>query len=293
MDCDWLNKGSLALADGNVIWLEGGSTHAGTNQPEIRPDGESPVRRRTLKPFGIAKYAVTVAEFAHFMAETGYQTDAERFGWSYVFWGLMPDAKGPSPQDLPWWVAIKEATWELPTGPSGDRAPDDHPVTHVSHADASAFATWAGGRLPSEMEWEHAARGGVADARYPWGNTEPDDADSIYCNIWQGDFPQENTLRDGFYGTAPVDAFAPNPYGLFNMNGNVWEWCADRFRVPAVGRKGRARNKAAARDREHTLKGGSFLCHKSYCWRYRIAARTGRSRDTSVCNAGLRLAFDP
>ena len=186
----------------------------------------------------------------------------------------MPEAGGASPRDLPWWIAINQATWKYPTGPAGGRAQDDHPVTHVSHADAKAFATWSGARLPTEAEWEHAARGGNSDARYPWGNAEPDDADDIYCNIWQGDFPDENTLRDGFYGTAPVDAFAPNPYGIFNMSGNVWEWCTDRFRVRSARRSARNRNKAADTEREYVLKGGSFLCHKSYCWRYRIAART-------------------
>ena len=276
----------------DIAWLGGGNSHVGTDEPEIRADGEYPKQRGTLKPFGMSKHAVTVGEFARFVAATGRQTDAERFGWSYVFRGLMPKAGGVSPRDLPWWIAINQATWEYPTGPSGGRAPDDNPVTHVSHADAKAFATWSGARLPTEAEWEHAARGGDSDARYPWGNAEPDDADDIFCNIWQGDFPHENTLRDGFYGTAPVDAFAPNSYGIFNMSGNVWEWCADRFRVRSPSRFARNRNKAADREREYVLKGGSFLCHKSYCWRYRIAARTGRSRDTSACNAGFRLAFD-
>lgn len=146
--------------------------------------------------------------------------------------------------------------------------------------------------MPTETEWEHAARGGRKDARYPWGDAEPDDDRNIFCNIWQGEFPDENTVRDGFYGTAPVDAFEPNPYGLFNMSGNVWEWCADRFRVRSVGKTARVRNKQANAEKEHVLKGGSFLCHKSYCWRYRIAARSGRPGDTSACNSGFRLAFD-
>ncbi|MCY3872774.1 MAG: SUMF1/EgtB/PvdO family nonheme iron enzyme [Rhodobacteraceae bacterium] len=280
------------LDSSDIVWMDGGRTHVGTDRPEIRFDGESPRRQTTLRAFGISRFAVTVAEFARFIDESGWMTSADRFGWSYVFRGLSEDATGPRPRDLPWWNAIDGANWRCPAGPSGDRAPGNHPVTHVSHADAMAYAAWAGGRLATEPEWEHAARGGSDNARYPWGDAEPDDDRNIFCNIWQGEFPDENTVRDGFYGTAPVDAFEPNPYGLFNMSGNVWEWCADRFRVRSVGKAARVRNKQAIAEREHVLKGGSFLCHKSYCWRYRIAARSGRPGDTSACNSGFRLAFD-
>ena len=288
---DWAGR-ETDLGSNDIVWLNGGRTHVGTDRPEIRFDGESPRRRATLRAFGISRFAVTVAEFARFIEETGWKTSADQFGWSYVFRGLLEDGMGPCPPDMPWWNAVDRANWRLPAGPSGDKAPGDHPVTHVSHADATAYATWAGGRLPTEPEWEHAARGGRNEARYPWGDTEPDDDRNILCNIWQGRFPNENTVRDGFYGTAPVGAFEPNPYGLFNLSGNVWEWCADRFRVRSVGKAARVRTNQAIAEGEHVLKGGSFLCHKSYCWRYRIAARSGRSGDTSACNAGFRLAFD-
>ena len=284
--------GETDLDSSDIVWLNGGRTHVGTDRPEIRFDGESPRRRATLRAFGISRFAVTVAEFARFIDESGWKTSADQFGWSYVFRGLLEDGTGPCPPDLPWWNAVDRANWRFPAGPSGDKAPGDHPVTHVSHADATAYANWAGGRLPTEAEWEHAARGGRNEARYPWGDTEPDDDRNIFCNIWQGEFPDENTVRDGFYGTAPVGAFEPNPYGLFNISGNVWEWCADRFRVRSAGKAARVRTNRAIAEREHVLKGGSFLCHKSYCWRYRIAARSGRSSDTTACNAGFRLAFD-
>ena len=131
----------------------------------------------------------------------------------------MEDATGPCPCDLPRWNAVDQANWSCPADLPGDRAPADHPVTHVTHADTTAHAAWVGGRSPTAPKWEHAARGDRVDARYPWGDAEPDDDGSIFCNIWQGELPDENTVRDGFYVTAPVDAFAPNPHGLFNMSG--------------------------------------------------------------------------
>ncbi len=276
----------------DIVWLDGGKSNIGTNRPEIRSDGESPRRAKKLQPFGISKFAVTVAEFAGFVDETGYRTDADQFGWSYVFSGLLPNVAGESPVDLPWWGSVDGANWRFPLGMSLGEASRDHPATHMSHSDAVAFAEWAGGRLPSEAEWEFAARGGHPNSRYPWGEEEPDDERNIFCNIWQGVFPHANTERDGFYGTAPVDSFAPNAFGLFNMSGNVWEWCADRFRVQSVGKAAKERNRQASKESEHVLKGGSFLCHRSYCWRYRIASRSGKSRDTSACNTGFRLAFN-
>jgi formylglycine-generating enzyme len=160
----------------------------------------------------------------------------------------------------------------------------------VSWKDAAAFATWAGGRLPTEAEWEHAARGGLPDPRFPWGDAEPTDS-RILCNIWQGRFPDHNTLADGHFGTAPANAFAPNGAGLFGMARNVWDWTSDTFRVRSFSRTAKARNYRAAREAEKVLKGGSFLCHRSYCYRYRIAARSALTVESAASNAGFRLAW--
>lgn len=278
----------------DTVRFTGGRSWAGTRRPVIPADGEGIIREANLGAFAMERFAVTVARFAFFAEQTGYVTDAERLGWSFVFRGLLEhvedaDLLGTADRTA-WWLGVRGACWHRPTGRNGQEAPADHPVTHISWNDACAFARWAGGRLPTEIEWEHAARGGTADRRYPWGEAEPDD-ETVYCNIWQGRFPHRNTCADGYYGTAPVDAFEPNPSGLYNMAGNVWEWTADRYRVRSLKAAAKARNAAAARDGERVIKGGSFLCHASYCWRYRIAARSGRPADTSASHTGLRIAY--
>lgn len=242
----------------------------------------------------MARCAVTNAQFQAFVAATGYRSDAEHFGWSYVFGQLVPEgaAAHRSPVGTSWWRVVDGASWQAPEGPgSGIGGRLDHPVVHISWNDAAAYAGWAGGRLPSEAEWEHAAKGEVPDLRFPWGDEEPDEA-VIRCNIWQGTFPDHNTLRDGYLGTAPAASFQPNAIGLYNMAGNVWEWCQDAFTVRSLARAARDRNAQARREDERLLKGGSYLCHRSYCYRYRVAARSGRSRDTSAGNTGFRLAYD-
>ncbi|MBR0652019.1 formylglycine-generating enzyme family protein [Roseomonas terrae] len=277
-----------------VVAIPGGQGTIGTDAPVFRADGEGPARRISLRPFRIDAQAVTNARFAAFVAGTGYRSDAERYGWSYVFRAFLPPgAAVESPPQTPWWAKVQGACWSAPEGPgssTADRA--DHPVIHVSWNDAAAYAAWSGGRLPTEAEWEHAARGGDRKARFPWGADEPDDANAGHCNIWQGSFPQSNTAADGFAGTAPADSFAPNAYGLFNMCGNVWEWCADAFRVRSLSSMAKARNAVAASAGERVMKGGSYLCHESYCYRYRIAARTGHSPDTSAGHTGFRIAYD-
>lgn len=276
----------------DAIWFDACASWIGTSKPVIQADGEAR-RRVRLRRFGISRSAVTNQQFAAFVEATGYRTDAERFGWSYVFTAFVPRGnRGVAPEGIPWWSATDNAFWAAPEGPgSSVRGRQDHPVVHISWNDASAFATWCGGRLPTEGEWEHAARGGLDERRFPWGDDEPTD-DRIHCNIWQGRFPDRNTAVDGFPGTAPVDAFPPSPAGLYNCSGNVWEWCQDPFRVRSQSRDGRTRDAEAVREKERTLKGGSYLCHRSHCYRYRIASRSGRHPDTAAGHTGFRIAFD-
>lgn len=279
---------------GETIFFKGGETFIGTHEPALPLDGEGPERRVMLKDFHLEAETVTVRRFASFVEATGYITDSERYGCSAVFAPLIEDqaqiAGGVA--NTPWWTRVDGAFWKHPEGPDSiitDRL--DHPVTHVSWNDAMAFVTWAGGRLPQEVEWEHAARGGNRRQRFPWGDAEPTD-DAIFCNIWQGQFPQHNTLKDGFLGTAPARSFEPSASGFYNLAGNVWEWTADAFKVRSLSRRAKARNAAAQRSGDRVMKGGSFLCHRSYCYRYRIAARMGVSADSASSNTGFRVAYD-
>lgn len=268
----------------------------GTDDKILPADGEYPSSWTKVGPFAIDPWAVTNEAFAAFVASANYRTEAERFGWSFVFAGLLPADHPPteSVAAAPWWRRIDGADWSHPEGPhSSLDGRMDHPVVHVSWNDAQAFAAWCGGRLPTEAEWEFAARGGLVDKRFPWGDEEPDDERNLLCNIWQGRFPDHNTVADGFRGPAPVHAFAPNGYGLHNMVGNVWEWCADRFRIKSLKRDAKARNADAAASDSRVLKGGSYLCHRSYCYRYRIAARIGNPPDTTTGHLGFRIVFDP
>ena len=286
-------RGSGTSDPSDIVPIPGGRALLGTDRPLIRADGEGPLRRKTLRPFRMDAATVTNARFAAFVAGTGHVTEAERFGDSLVFERLLPPDQPPSQAvaAVPWWRRIEGATWRMPYGPLGtaDPPPED-PVVHVSWNDARAFAAWAGGRLPTEVEWEHAARGGLGDVRYPWGDADPTDAGPFRCNIWQGRFPDVNTGADGYPGVAPARSFSPNGYGLYNMAGNVWEWTADAFRVRSLSR--RAAEAHRGKQGYRLSKGGSFLCHASYCHRYRIAARTGSSPDTSTSHQGFRVVYD-
>lgn len=277
-----------------MIRVPGGRSFVGTDRPEIPQDGEGPERTVVLADFGLEATTITVERFAAFVAATGYVTEAERFGWTAVFFGDEEHLSAATAigSRLPWWHSIDGANWRQPEGPGSSVDHRlDHPVTQVSWADARAFADWVGGRLPTEAEWEHAARGGAERRRFPWGEAEPDDQ-TIHANIWQGQFPRQNSLADGYERTAPARSFEPNPLGFYSMAGNVWEWTADPFKVRSLSRQARLRNAQALEHSEKVLKGGSFLCHISYCYRYRIAARMALSPDSAASNTGFRVAYD-
>jgi len=276
-----------------MIALPGGRFLMGTDYAHGFPeDGEGPVRPVVLSPFSIDIAPVTNAEFARFVQASGYVTEAERFGWSFVFWGDIPkdryrDLVSDTVAQVPWWCQVYGAKWNSPEGP-GSKIDErlDRPVVHVSWNDAAAYALWSGKQLPTEAEWEYAARGGLEQKLFPWGDELTPQGKHL-CNIWQGKFPQENTCEDGYAGTCPVEAFPPNGYGLYSMTGNVWEWTADWF-----GRQHRKTETTNPRGpmvgSGKVMKGGSFLCHASYCNRYRVAARSENTPDSSSSNIGFR-----
>ena len=279
----------------DLVALDGGWFRMGSEDAYAYPeDGEGPVRSVRVDPFRIAARTVSNRDFAAFVDATGHITAAERFGTSFVFAGLLPDDFPPTRAvaDAQWWREVPGASWRFPEGEGSSLAGRaDHPVVHVSWEDAVAYSRWSGLRLPTEAEWEYAARGGLEGMRFPWGNMLRPDGEHR-MNVWQGHFPARNTLADGYLGTAPVDAFPPNGYGLHNMTGNVWEWTADRFST-SWHRDGTRENPAGppAGDRR-VLRGGSYLCHASYCYRYRVSARMANTPDSSTGNIGFRCVSD-
>jgi sulfatase modifying factor 1 len=274
-----------------TVPIPAGEALLGSTHPLAYPsDGEGPVRRVRLDGFAIAPHAVTNAEFARFVEATGFETEAERFGWSFVFAGLLPDdfPETCGVVAAPWWRQVFGASWSRPEGPQSRReGRERHPVVHVSWSDATAYCGWAGARLPSEAEWEYAARGGLEDALFPWGD-ELEPGGEHRMNVWQGTFPSHNTEDDGFYGTCPVDSYDPNGFGLHNMTGNVWEWCADWFSRDFHTRDRRTNPHGPRRGTHRTARGGSYLCHDSYCRRYRVAARNALTPDSTSGNVGFR-----
>ena len=301
-----------------MIWIAGGRFLMGSN--EFYPE-EQPAHHSSVAGFWIDLHPVTAADFRRFVAVTGYVTVAERLLDPVCFAGADPTLLVPGslvfrrPQrPVPlhdyraWWAYVPGASWQHPEGPrSTIDGRDQHPVTHVAYEDAAAYARWAGKDLPTEAEWEFAARGGLEDAVYVWGNDFAPDG-RMRANTWQGRFPWENLLLDGFEGTSPVGAFPPNGYGLYDMAGNVWEWTSDSFsprhsapRVkpcctpdnPHVRMK---RQTDACSDTHggggrRVIKGGSHLCAPNYCLRYRPAARQGETVDTSTCQVGFRCVL--
>ena len=282
--------------------IPGGEFLMGTDDPGGFPaDGEGPIRSVQVNPFYIDKYAITNQEFERFVRETGYKTEAERFGWSFVFHMFVGikarRAFRGQVVDTQWWWGIDGAYWRRPEGPGSNlKQRWNHPVTHISWNDANAYCQWAAKRLPTEAEWEYAARGGLAQKRYAWGDELTPDGEHK-CNIWQGVFPDENSADDGYKGTAPVDAYEPNGYGLYNVAGNIWEWTSDwfspTFHVQAGKLNGVLDNPLGPPSGQaKTIRGGSYLCHDSYCNRYRVAARTSNTPDSSTGNLGFRCVRD-
>jgi len=267
-----------------MVDLPGGIFLMGTDAADGFPDDhEGPVREVRLAPFAVDTVAVDNRRFAAFVEATGYVTTAELAGWSFVFAGFVPAPVrkvSPRVDATPWWAAVRGARWDAPEGPGSDvDGRGGHPVVHISWHDAVAYCAWAGGRLPTEAEWEYAARGGLTQSRYPWGDDLTLGGEHR-CNIWRGTFPTRNTGEDGYFGTAPVDAFRPNGYGLHNASGNVWEWCQDPWDADDATSTARA------------MRGGSYLCHASYCNRYRVAARSRNDADSGGGNNGFRIAMN-
>jgi formylglycine-generating enzyme required for sulfatase activity len=303
-----------------MIWVPGGEFVMGTDSETAWPD-ERPAHRVRVDGFWMDEHEVTNAEFQVFVKATGYLTTAERAPSAEEILRqsppgtpappaelLVPGSLVFTPPDRPvslddysqWWKWTPGASWKHPGGPDSTiEGKGDYPVVHISWDDASAYARWAGKRLPTEAEWERAARGGLEGKPYVWGDQDPSDT-AIFANIWQGEFPNRNSARDGFAGVAPVKSFPPNGYGLYDMAGNVWEWCADWYQrdlyqsragqglvVNPAGPE-RSSDPANRFTPERLQRGGSFLCNDNYCSRYRPSARHGCSPDTGMSHVGFR-----
>jgi formylglycine-generating enzyme required for sulfatase activity len=292
----------LGSTDG-MIQIIGGHFRIGYEGPEAwESDGEGPVREVTLDSYWLDQTAVTNAQFTEFVEATDYVTESEKFGWAYVFIGQLSNSKQrklretQTVQGLQWWYAIDGAYWRKPEGPGSTiKKRMDHPVVSVSWNDAAAYAAWAGKRLPTEAEWEVAARGPEnSQNMYPWG-TELEPGGKHRCNVWQGDFPHKNSGADGYQWTAPVTAYRKYESGFYNLVGNVWEWCADWFNPTWHAKESegtRTNPQGPASGESRVMKGGSVLCHDSYCNRYRLGARTANTPNSATTNLGFRCARD-
>jgi formylglycine-generating enzyme required for sulfatase activity len=268
----------------------------GTNDADgFALDGEGPPRPVSLHSFYIASCAVTNRQFSDFVRQTRYVSEAERSGSSFVFYMQVPleirQRVRKTIAGMPWWLSIEGASWQRPEGPGSHiYSRLDHPVVHVSWEDASAYCRWAGQRLPTEAEWECAARGTLSEKKYPWGDDVEFDG-RPRCNTWRGDFP--GRVDEGWRpATVPVNAFEPNGYGLYNVAGNIWEWCADWFSADYHTTTAQQNPAYTAVTGRRSMRGGSFLCHASYCNRYRVGARNGNTPSSTSSNCGFRVAAD-
>jgi sulfatase modifying factor 1 len=297
----------------NMAWIPGGTFLMGSDHhyPE-----EAPAHRVSVQGFWMDTHTVTNREFGKFVKETGYVTWAERPANPDDYPGALPEMLAPSsvvfskakhPVDLRnhynWWVYVRGANWRHPRGPASSiKGLAEHPVVHVAYVDAEAYARWAGKELPTEAEWEFAARGGLEGAEFVWGS-ELTPGGRHMTNNWQGEFPWQNLMQDGYEWTAPVGSFPPNGYGLFDMAGNVWQWTTDWFQDHSKidspcctmenPRGAKREDSFDPRQPEikiprKVMKGGSFLCAPNYCRRYRPAARMPQPLDTSTCHLGFR-----
>ncbi len=292
-----MNPANQNTAEHDMVYIPGGTFLMGTNQKEGFPaDGEGPIRKIKVNPFYMDIHTVTNAQFKAFIEDTGYITEAEQYGWSFVFYQFVSKETAEKVkqkvQGTQWWWVVEGAVWNHPEGPDSTITNRmDEPVIHVSWNDAQAYCDWAGKRLPTEAEWEFAARGGLEQKTYPWGD-ELMPGGVQQCNIWQGKFPEVNDLADGYAGPAPAKSFPPNGFGLYQMSGNVWEWCSDWFSKNIHKRGGRDNPKGPETGEARVMRGGSYLCHHSYCNRYRVAARTSNTPDSSTGNMGFRCVDD-
>ena len=330
-------------AHAGMVWIPGGTFRMGGDNDQASAD-EYPKHAVTVSGFWMDRTEVTNAQFAAFVRATGYVTTAERKpDWNELKKQLPPGTPKPDasllvpaslvfdppnhPVDLndysQWWAWKKGASWRHPHGPGSSIAgKENYPVVHISWYDAVAYCQWARKRLPTEAEWEFAARGGLKDAVYPWGNERPVAAGAAaapagvsaagrsavssgvaHGNFWTGHFPDKNTTSDGYYYSAPVGSFAPNGYGLVDMAGNVWEWCADYYRSDyyqslGAGTAVNPHGPATSYDpdepyaRKRVIRGGSFLCNESYCTGYRVSRRMKSTEDSGMEHVGFRCVAD-
>lgn len=287
------------MSEINFIKIPSGKFLMGANTPVGHPlDRELPQIEVEIEAFEISETTITNGQFQKFVEKTGYVTTAEKFGGSFVFHLLLDDTLKKTSQMVPgteWWRYVEGANWKNPFGPNSTIDDIlDHPVVHISFVDALEFCKHYGYLLPNESEWEYAARGG-SNFDFPWGE-EFLAEDKWRCNIFQGDFPFENTLEDGYLGTAPAKSFEPNSFGLYNVIGNVWEWCANKRGIDLtrfVNSSFTDLNTLSIDEFDDTFevatKGGSFLCHFSYCNRYRLGARNGNYPLSTTSNCGFRV----